>query len=58
MRKYISDTEDRQFSSIGLKNTFQRLKLTYGEKAEMKIESVENQYTKVCITVPREEIHV
>lgn len=58
LRKYISDTEDRQFSSIGLKNTFQRLKLTYGEKAEMKIESVENQYTKVCITVPREEIHV
>ena len=58
LRNYISDTEDRQFSSIGLKNTFQRLKLTYGDKAEMKIESVENQYTKVCITVPREEIHV
>lgn len=58
LRKYIADTGDRQFSSIGLKNTFQRLKLTYGEAAEMKIESVENQYTKVSITVPREENHV
>lgn len=52
---HISNTDDGQLDSIGLRNTYQRLKLTYADKAGMKIESVEHQYTRVCCWIPYEE---
>lgn len=52
---YMEDTEDKKFDSIGLKNTYQRLKLTYGAEAGMQIESVEDTYTRVCCFIPYKE---
>ena len=52
---YMEDTEDKKFDSIGLKNTYQRLNLTYGAEAGMQIESVEDAYTRVCCFIPYKE---
>ncbi len=55
LMEHLQNVEENKFGSIGLKNTFQRLKLTYGEKAGMKIESEEEKGTKVCCFIPYEE---
>lgn len=53
--KHMEEVEKSDFNSIGLRNTYQRIKLTYGEDADMRIESVENEYTKVYCIIPYEE---
>ncbi len=42
-----------KYSSIGLLNVSDRIKLTYGEHYGLKISSVENKYTKVIVTLPK-----
>lgn len=37
---------------VGLTNLYVRLKLFYGEIADLKIESVENEYTEICLFLP------
>ncbi|GEM_PF-3208220 len=39
---------------IGIKNVYRRLKIVYGEQADIKIDSVINQYTSVTIIIPTE----
>ena len=39
-------------TSIGLKNVYQRLKLYYGEKADLNIQSILDEKTVVKITIP------
>ena len=55
LRENIRDVQEKEVGSIGLKNTYQRLKLTYGEKADMTIDSEEHGYTTVCCKIPYEE---
>lgn len=55
LMEHLQNVEENKFDSIGLKNTFQRLKLTYGEKAGMEIESEEKKGTKVCCFIPYKE---
>ena len=57
---YMKDMADRELNCIGLKNTFQRLKLTYGSEAGIDISSVENEGTKVYCYIPfsQEEYNV
>ena len=42
-----------KYSSIGLLNVSDRIKLTYGEHYGLEISSVENKYTKVMVTIPK-----
>jgi two-component system sensor histidine kinase YesM len=52
----LSDAGSRpvsKYSSIGLLNVSDRIKLTYGEQYGLEITSVENKYTKVTITIPK-----
>jgi len=52
----LSDTGSRhvsKYSSIGLLNVSDRIKLTYGEQYGLEISSEENKYTKVKITIPK-----
>jgi len=52
----LSDTGSRpvsKYSSIGLLNVSDRIKLTYGEHYGLEISSEENKYTKVKITIPK-----
>lgn len=46
----FADTRDK--NQIGLKNAFYRIGLYYGERADIKIESREGEYTKVCMIIP------
>lgn len=46
-------TLDAGKSGIGLKNVHERIVLTYGSAYGLKIQSVEDQYTLVTITLPR-----
>jgi two-component system, sensor histidine kinase YesM len=39
-------------SGFGLKNIYQRLKLYYGDKADMKIESLQGEGTEVLLVLP------
>jgi len=43
---------EAQSSSMGLKNVYQRLKLYYGDEADLTIESVLDEYTKVIMKLP------
>ncbi len=43
---------DKQSSSLGLKNVYQRLKLYYGDEADLSIESELDEYTKVIMKMP------
>lgn len=52
LNQYIEDEKEGKLDAIGLRNTCQRMKLTYGEKAFMRIESVEKQYTVVELSIP------
>jgi len=41
-----------KYTSIGLKNTENRLKLNYGEECRLRIESEEGKYTLISIELP------
>lgn len=41
-----------KYTSVGLKNTEQRIKLNYGEEYGIHIESKEGEYTKILIEIP------
>ncbi len=43
---------DKQSSSLGLKNVYQRLKLYYGDAANLSLESELDEYTKVIMKMP------
>jgi len=43
---------EKQSSSLGLKNVYQRLKLYYGDAADLTIESELDEYTKVIMKMP------
>ena len=43
---------EKQSSSLGLKNVYQRLKLYYGDEADLTIESELDEYTKVIMKMP------
>ena len=45
----------KESSSMGLKNVYQRLKLYYGEEADLYFESELDEYTKVIMKMPMEE---
>lgn len=40
-------------SSVGLRNVYQRLKLYYGESADVKIESVIDESTTITLVIPK-----
>lgn len=53
----VSDEENNGINAgIGLRNIQDRLQLIYGEEYGLRIESVENSFTKVIITIPAEVI--
>jgi len=41
------------YSSIGLQNVSDRIKLTYGEQYGLRILSAKNEYAKVILTIPK-----
>lgn len=51
LKAYIENGEDKTFESIGLRNTYQRVKLAYGEDARFTITSVEGQSTVIAFTI-------
>lgn len=53
--QYLQDTGDQSLDSVGLKNTCQRLNITYGDLAGMEIDSKEEQFTKITCYIPFEE---
>lgn len=58
LMEYMKDMSDQELDCIGLKNTFQRLKLTYGDDAGIDICSVENEGTTVYCYIPfSQEVH-
>ncbi len=46
---------EKESTSMGLKNVYQRLKLYYGDKADLFIESVLDEYSKVTMIIPLQE---
>lgn len=58
LNEMIKDKSRKKEESIGLRNTYQRMILTYGEEAKMKILSKELEYTEIICMVPEEEDHV
>lgn len=52
--KMIKSTEAS--SSLGLKNVYQRLKLYFGDRADLIIESELDVYTKVTLRIPKGEL--
>ena len=44
--------EQGKYTSIGLKNTDQRIKLNYGEEYGLHVESQEGEYTLVLVELP------
>jgi hypothetical protein len=51
---YASFHDDAAHNGVGLKNVYQRLKIYYGEKADIIIDSVLDQGTKVTLVIPEE----
>jgi len=49
---YFKSLSQKQNKSIGIDNVNRRIKLFYGEKYGIKIESKLNIYTKVTVTIP------
>jgi two-component system sensor histidine kinase YesM len=45
-------SSDQKTSSMGLKNVYQRLKLTFGNDADLILESELDEYTKVIMKMP------
>ena len=55
----INSGQFRQYDDkyhIGMENAFQRIKLYYGEKAEVYVVSESGKSTTVCIRLPKEEV--
>ena len=46
----------KESSSMGLKNVYQRLKLYYGDEADLYFESELDEYTKVIMKMPMEDV--
>lgn len=46
------ENKGEKYTSVGLKNTDQRIKLNYGMEYGLHIESRENEYTKITIELP------
>ncbi len=55
IKRFLTDTNrnERGYSSIGVSNVNKRIKLNYGERYGITIESVEEQYTNVKILLPK-----
>lgn len=49
-QEIFQESEDK--SQIGLKNAVHRIRLYYEEKADIQVESQENEYTRIYITLP------
>ena len=49
--EYI-EKQEKEHSHIGLKNIDERIKLYYGNKFGIRLESVKGEYTKVIINIP------
>lgn len=49
---YLSDSSNSNSSFIGLHNIYKRLKLVYGQAANLEVESVYNEGTCVTVTLP------
>ncbi|QNU68333.1 sensor histidine kinase [Ruminiclostridium herbifermentans] len=49
---YFNSLSNKKDKSIGIENVNRRIKLFYGEKYGLKIESKVNIYTKVSVTLP------
>jgi len=55
----INSGQFRQYDDkyhIGMENAFQRIKLYYGEKAQVHVISESGKNTTVCIKLPKEEV--
>ena len=50
LREYFYHADDS--SSVGLRNVYQRMKLAYGEKADLRISSTESVGTEVTLIIP------
>jgi two-component system sensor histidine kinase YesM len=51
---FASFKDDSAHSGVGLKNVYQRLKIYYGEKADIKIDSELDKGTTITILIPEE----
>jgi two-component system sensor histidine kinase YesM len=51
---YINNRNEQQSKSFGLKNVNSRLKLYFGNKAQMKFVSIKDEFTQVIIEIPIE----
>ncbi len=53
--KILRESENESFTeeNIGMKNVFRRLKLIYGEKLDIKIESKRNEFTKIILKIQK-----
>jgi two-component system sensor histidine kinase YesM len=47
--------DDTVYQGVGLKNVYQRVRIYYGEKADVQIHSEEDVGTTVTIVIPKEE---
>ena len=45
-------TSNKALGGVGIQNVKERLALYFGEEFKMEFDSVENSYTKVCLTIP------
>ncbi len=52
-KKNPMDTHENQFSGIGVLNVDERIKLYYGNRFGIKMESIVTKGTKVCIELPK-----
>jgi two-component system sensor histidine kinase YesM len=50
----VPPPKNRGLSKIGIKNVNERLKLVYGSRYGLSIESVAGEYTKVYVRIPKE----
>jgi two-component system sensor histidine kinase YesM len=51
---YFSDVQNKQRSGIGIENVNRRIKLFYGQKYGLKIESEEGKFTRIEFKLPLE----
>ena len=47
--------DDSIHQGVGLKNVYQRIKIYYGEEADLKIESLEDEGTTISIYIPKKK---
>ena len=52
---YESFHHDSIHQGVGLKNVYQRIKIYYGEEADLKIESFEDEGTTISIYIPKKK---